>query len=140
MRGIRFISAAVLVSLLMLGGCTQKVSVKNYEALVIERDFARAEVVSLRNELDALKQKMIQVKSLAEVMSDLFIPALTGEIKELTDNESKRYFFEWSEKIAASGDSLVQSKFQELVDSGFSEQQLKSFLVYLFKALSEKLE
>ena len=130
----------LLVSLLMLGGCAEGVSQEDYEMIVTERDAAQAEVITLRSELVSLEQKMAQAKALAEVMSSLFVPALTGELEKISEGESMRYLQEWHDKIEASGDPLVRDKFEALVESGFPDKQIRDFFLYLFETLLERLK
>ncbi len=132
--------ALLLVSSLVLGGCADGVSQDDYEAIVAERDAARAEVVTLQSELASLEGKMARAKALAEVVSGLFVPALTGELEQISENESMRYFLEWRDKVEASGDPLVQDKFETLIESRFPDEQMRDFFLYLFEVLLERLE
>lgn len=132
--------ALLLISSLMLGGCADGVSQEDYEAMVAERDAARAEVVTLQSELASLERQMTQAKALAEVVSGLFVPALTGELEKISENESMRYFQEWYDKVEASGDPLVQDKFEALIESRFPDEQMGDFFLYLFEVLLERLE
>ncbi len=130
----------LLVSLVMLGGCAGGVSQEDYEAMVTERDAAQTEVVTLQGELVSLEQKMTQAKALAEVLRGLFVPALTGELEKISENESMRYFLEWRDKVEASGDPIARDKFEALAESGFPDEQMTAFFLYLFEALPERLE
>ena len=140
MRRRSLIGMVLLVSLLMLGGCAKGVSQEDYEAMVAERDAAQAEVVALRGELASLEQKMAQAKALAEVLRGLFVPALTGELEQISEDESMSYFLEWRNKVQASGDPVAQEKFEALVESGFPDEQMTDFFLYLFETLPERLE
>ena len=132
--------ALLLVSSLVLGGCADGVSQEDYEAIVAERDAARAEVVTLQSELASLERKMARAKALAEVVSGLFVPALTGELEQISENESMRYFQEWRDKVEASEDPLAQDKFETLIESRFPDEQMRDFFLYLFEVLLERLE
>lgn len=132
--------ALLLVSSLVLGGCADGVSQEDYEAIVAERDTARAEVVTLQSELASLERKMARAKALAEVVNSLFVPALTGELEQISENESMRYFQEWRDKVEASGDPLAQDKFETLIESRFPDEQMRDFFLYLFEVLLERLE
>ena len=78
---------------------------------------------------------MAEAKTFAEVISIVFVPALTGEIV----NEVE-LLFQWREAIQDTGDVELQRLFDAVVDSDAGDQELMDFFIYIFKTLPKMLE
>ena len=154
MVGIIFL----LVPWLVVGcGISEEV----YNAVVAERDATQAQVQSLQGDLteaqaqikslqgdlaeaqtevQAAKERMLQAKTNAEVVNALFVPALTGELDEMSEMEGLNLFLEWHDKTKSSEDQLLMTKFEALIDSGFGDEQMLDFFVYVLESIPEILE
>jgi septal ring factor EnvC (AmiA/AmiB activator) len=152
----------------MLANCTAGVSQEEYERVNSELATAQAQIESLENDLstaqeqietlendyeeaqndlqdsqdkvEALEEKIKQAKAQAEVINGLFVPALTGELDIMTEEEAINYFLDWRDKVEASGDPTLKEMFQELIDSGFADDQMMDFFLYLFESIPDTLE
>lgn len=153
---------------LMLANCTAGVSQEEYDQVNSELATAQAQVDSLESDLstaqeeietlesdyeevqsdlqdsqdkiEALEEKIKQAKAQAEVINGLFVPALTGELDTMTEEEAINYFLDWRDKVEATGDPTLKEKFQGLIDSGFADDQMLDFFLYLFESIPNTLE
>jgi len=112
--GVIFLSI-VLTSLIAVS-CVATVSQEEYDKLGAELSAAQAQVEALQSDLESaqsrialLEEKIAWAKAQAEIISGLFVPALTGELNEMTSAESIRYFLEWRDQVEAN-DRYVMKK------------------------------
>jgi hypothetical protein len=149
----------MLVSLLLIGcGVPQE----DYDSVIAERDSAQAELQSVKAELtasqanvseltssldrataelQAAKECMSSAKIKAEIVNALFIPAMTGELDQMSETEGMNYFLEWRDKIVSSKDPVLLEKFDALVASDFGDEQpFMDFFIYLLESIPETLE
>lgn len=103
---------------------------------------AEAELETVRSELSAIQstvetqEKIIaNAKTFTEVISILFVPALTGE----SVNEVE-LLFQWRQAIKDTGDAELQRLFDAVVDSDAADRELMDFFIYIFETLPEMLE
>jgi len=136
----------VLISLVTIS-CVATVSQEEYDKLKAELSAFQAQVKVLQSDLEAaqnridlLEQKMTRAKAQAEIISGLFVPALTGELNEMTAGESVQFLLEWLDQVEASGDAVLKEKFQALMDAEFANEGMMDFFLYLFENLPRTLE
>ena len=110
------------------------------QSLQGELSAKETELSAKQSELEATREKLEQGKARIEILNALFIPAITGELDEMTETEAMNYFFEWRDKIKAVEDPVLTAEFQTLIDSGFSDQALTDFFIYLLESIPEALE
>jgi hypothetical protein len=152
---IPLLSIALLVT-----GCG--VPKEDYDAVIAERDSAQAEIQSVKAELtasqanvseltssldgataelQAAKECMSSAKIKAEIVNALFIPAMTGELDQMSETEGMNYFLEWRDKIVSSKDPVLLEKFDALIASDFGDEQpFMDFFIYLLESIPETLE
>ncbi len=99
-----------------------------------------AELTSTEAENAALNETLEEAKARMEIIEGIFVPALTGELDEMTENEAVDWFLEWRDQIMAIGDPTLEARFQAFIDSNFSDAALTSFFVYLLESTAEALE
>lgn len=99
---------------------------------------AQTQIQSLQGENNAAKAKLEQGEARVEILNDIMIPALTGELAGMTQSEQTNYFLKWRDKIIAVGDSTLTAKFQAIIDTGSNEASLNFFL-YLLGSISKAL-
>lgn len=161
MRKRWFIYGTVILLIfpLLLSGCG--VSQEEYNVVLAERDAAKTEVQLLQSdlaeaqaqiqslikdsveaqaELQASKERMLQAKTNAEIVNSIFIPAVTGELDEISEIEAMSLVIEGRDKIKTTEDSQMMTKFEALIDSKFGEEQMLDFFVYVLKRIPEILE
>ena len=99
-----------------------------------------AELTSTEAENAALNETLEEAKARMELIEGIFVPAFTGELDEMTENEATAWFLEWRDQIMAIGDSTLEARFQAFIDSFFSLAGFNSFSVYLLESTAEALE
>jgi cell division protein FtsB len=160
MKKAILVVVVLLPMLFLLSSCTAGVSQEEYDSLANDLTTAQAEYDSLANDLttaqaeydslandlttaqaqiQSLQGQLEQGKARVEILNDIFIPAITGELFGLTEAESIAYFLEWRDNIIAIGDPELTSKFETMIET-FSDQALTSFFVYLLESTSDTLE
>jgi len=90
--------------------------------------------------IEVLQQNMAQAKILVEIVNMLFVPALTGELFELSESEAWDVLMEWRDSVKASGDPVALEKFEAMMDSSDDDELVIDFLVYILTAIPKKLE
>jgi len=107
----------------------------------------KAELTSIETELAVteaenadLNETLVEAKARMEVIEGIFVPAMTGELDEMTDAEAMAWFLAWQDQVEAIGDPTLEAKFQVFIASNFSDAALLSFFVYLFESTAEALE
>ena len=130
----------LVVVLMLLVGCG--VSQEQYNAVVAEREAAKAELQVVQNELQKVKteqeQTITKARAFAEVISSLFVPILKGEIT--TEAELAMLGISWLGSINNLGDEKAQRLFDDWVNSNFADQEMLDFFIYIFETLQETLE
>jgi hypothetical protein len=91
-------------------------------------------------ELKSAEFKMGLAKNKIEVINDIFLPAIKGDLANLTEAEITHYFFLWQNKVNAIGDSELSTQFQTFIDKGGSQEATTAFLVYLLESIPKALE
>ena len=107
-----------------------------------EFDAAKSELRSVQSELSATQstiktqeQTMAKAQTFAEVLSVIFVPALTGEpVNEI------ELLAEWMGNIQAAEDAELQRLFFAALSSGGGESELIDFFIYVFETLPKLLE
>ncbi len=120
-------------------GCSG-VPQQKYDDLQNELDKANEKNGELQNEIDILTKIISSAKAKSDIISGLFVPSITGEIDDFSNSQSVAMFLEWTEKIEESGDPILKEKYQDLLNSGFDEDKLSIFFIYIFKSMSEDLQ
>ena len=112
------------------------------ESAKSEFDAAKSELRSVQSELSATQstiktqeQTMAKAQTFAEVLSVIFVPALTGEpVNEI------ELLAEWMGNIQAAEDAELQRLFFAALSSGGGESELIDFFIYVFETLPKLLE
>ena len=99
-----------------------------------------AELTSTEVELSEINETLEEAKARMEIIEGIFVPAFTGELDEMTENEAAAWFLEWRDQIMAIGDPTLEALFQEFIDSVISDEAAFNFFVYLFESMAEALE
>ena len=120
-------------------GCSG-VPQQKYDDLQNELDKANEKNGELQNEIDILTKIISSAKAKSDIISGLFVPSITGEIDDFSNSQSVAMFLDWTEKIEESGDPILKEKYQDLLNSGFDEDKLSIFFIYIFKSMSEDLQ
>ena len=94
----------------------------------------------VQKEIAPLKEKMRRAKEQIEIIKGLFLPSIKGELDSMNERDAVRVFLGWRQKVKDSGDPQLQKKFQDLVDSGFSDEKLTDLFIYLFDNIPRLLE
>ena len=146
MKKTILIGMALILMLFLLPSCAG-VSQEEYDQLSSDLAAAQTQIQSLQDELSAKESeleaadgKLEEGKARVEILNAVFIPAITGELDEMTETEAVNYFLEWRDKVNAIGDPALTAKFEALIDSGFSDEAFTSFFVYLLESIPEVLE
>ncbi|KQC13409.1 MAG: hypothetical protein APR63_08765 [Desulfuromonas sp. SDB] len=130
--------AVLLISITT--GCSSGVPQSEYDELQLKFEQAEQEIEQLNQENQQLKLNMRTAKAKADMITGLFVPAITGELDNMSESQSVQMFLEWSDKIEQSEDPELKIKFQELMNTQFSDQAMMDFFIYLFESLPEDLD
>jgi peptidoglycan hydrolase CwlO-like protein len=103
-----------------------------------ELDSAQSRNDSLQGENDVLEGRLEQGRARVEVMNDILLPSLTGELDYMTENEAMSYFLMWRDKIIAIGDPELTAKFQAILDT-MTDRSLSEFFIYLLESIPREL-
>jgi len=136
---------ALMLVLLLLSACG--VPQEQYNKLNSDLAAAQAQIQTLQSDLTAkesdlkaTQEKIVQATSKMEVLNAIFIPAMKGELNNMTQTETVTYFFTWRDKVNAIGDPVLTSKFQSIIDSGGADEVTLSFFLYLLENIPKTLE
>lgn len=136
----------LLMSLPLLVSCSG-ISQEKYDKANSDLTTAQAQIQKLQgdllakdNELKAVKVKLDKVNSKIEILNDIFIPAITGELNNKTQNEMADIFLGWRDKVNAIGDPTLTEKFQMIVDSGGSNDATNEFFKYLLEDIEKTVK
>jgi septal ring factor EnvC (AmiA/AmiB activator) len=145
---------AILLVLPFLVSCGSGISQEKYDkvnsdltnALVqvqkLQGDIAsvQAQTQKLQNDLTATQDKMKLTKSKIEIINAILLPALKGELDNMTQTQMLNLFLGWRDKVTAMGDATLTAKFQAIIDSNGGSAETLAFFLYLFESLPKTLE
>ncbi len=97
------------------------------------------ELSAKESELEVVKGKLEQGKATSEILNAIFIPAMTGELDEMTEAEAISWFLEFRDKVIAVGDPTLTAKFEAMLET-FSDEAFMSFFMYLMESIPKTLE
>lgn len=98
------------------------------------------DLTEVESEIEALEQNMTQAKALVEVVNAIFVPALTGELYDMSEGEAWDYLMEWRDSVKASGDPVALEKFEAMMGLDYDDELFMDFFVYVLTAIPKKLE
>ncbi|GAH41970.1 unnamed protein product, partial [marine sediment metagenome] len=110
------------------------------QSLQSDYDKAKSDLEASQAEVQAAKERMLFAKTNADIVNALFVPAMTGELDEMSESEAMILFLEWRDKIMSAEDPLLLAKFDALIAAEFGDEQALDFFVYLFESIPEILE
>lgn len=117
----------------LVGCAPEGVSQYKYDALQAEYD-------ALQEVNDALNEKLDEAKARVELINYFLIPAFTGELYEMTDEETMLWFLEWQGDIMAIGDPTLDELFQECMEIDATEEEIANLFIYILESAVEALE
>jgi septal ring factor EnvC (AmiA/AmiB activator) len=89
--------------------------------------------------LKAANDKMGKAKAEVEIFNAIFIPAMTGELNNMSEAEGTKLFLGLRDKVVAIGDPLLTTKIQAVIDSGSNEATL-AFFQYLLEDIARTVQ
>jgi hypothetical protein len=99
------------------------------------------ELSTKASELKAAQDKLGKAKAEVEIFNAIFIPAMSGELNNMSEAEGINLFFNLRDKVKAIGDPTLTAKLQAVIDSGSSDETvILPFFVYLLEDISRALE
>ena len=98
------------------------------------------ELAAKDTELKATKDQLEEAKGKIEVLNAIFIPAMTGELSQKTQDEMATIFLGWRDKVTAVGDPDLTAKFQAIIDSGGGNEVTMAFFTYLLEDIAKTLK
>ena len=123
------------------------ISQEKYDKANSDLTSAQAQIQKLQGdltakdtELKATQIKLDKVNSKIEILNDIFIPAITGELDNKTQNEMTDIFLSWRDKVNAIGDTTLAAKFQMILDSGNSNDATNEFFKYLLEDIAKTVK
>jgi outer membrane murein-binding lipoprotein Lpp len=91
-------------------------------------------------ELKATNARLGKAKNEIEVLNDIFIPAITGELNNKSQDEMASVFLNWQDKVNTIGDPTLSTKFQAIMDSGGGNEVTMEFFRYLLVQIGETVK
>lgn len=165
-----FFAAIILLLSLLALSCTDNVPKTEYDKVVSNLAAAQSQIASLQTNITSIQSQITslqtelttdqsQIKSLqadldasraslkqaalrVAILNSVFLPVLKGQ--QQTQSQQVAMFLEWRDKITASGNPQLTSKFQAILDNVSNTQKLNTamtdFFVYLLESLSTSLK
>ena len=110
-------------------------AVTNMETLQTDLETAQNAASDAETEVQALQDKIQSAAVAADILQLFFTIALSGE--ELTDEEGVTIFLDLNEKIEASGDEVLEQKFEEAILGGSGDEAMFDFFLYVIEIIAE---
>ena len=143
----------LVLTLVLLPACAAGVPQEEYTRVTSDLAAAQTQIQSLEgdlsaketelstkeSELEVVKGKLEQGKATSEILNAIFIPAMTGELDEMTDAEAISWLLEFRDKVIAVGDPTLTAKFEVMLET-LSDEASMSFFMYLLESISRTLE
>lgn len=100
-----------------------------------ELESVRSELTAIQSSMEAQEKIIANARTFTEVVSMIFVPALTGESVDEVE-----LLFQWGQAIKDTGDAELQRLFDAVVDSDAGDRELMDFFIYIFETLPKMLE
>ena len=130
---------AVLLSVLLLLTSCSGISKEEYDKAKSDLATVQAQLTTKTSELEAANQKLAQGMARIEIINAILIPAMKGELDNMTESQSIKFFLDWRDKIKAIGDPTLTAKFEALIGN-FSDDAMSAFFVYLLESTATTLK
>jgi outer membrane murein-binding lipoprotein Lpp len=135
----QIVIGAVLLSVLLLLTSCSGISKEEYDRAKSDLAAAQAQLTTKTSELDSANNKLAQGTDRIEIINAILIPAMTGEMDNMTESESIHFFLDFRDKINAIGDVTLTAKFEALIDD-YSSDAISAFFVYLLESTATALK
>ena len=103
-------------------------------------DKVNSDLAAKTAELKAATDKLALVKGEVEIFNTIFLPAMRGDLDNMSDTDSMNLFLSVRDKVIAVGDSELTAKFQAIIDSAGSDESVFDFFIYLLEDISKELK
>lgn len=100
----------------------------------------QSEVEEAQSEIEALNKKIAYAKVLAKIVESIWVPAMTGELDLMSEDESMWLFLKWNYDISNSGDTILQEKYGAFINANFAYDKLLDLLIYIFETVPQILD
>jgi hypothetical protein len=90
-------------------------------------------------EIKATSAKLGKAKNEIDVLNAIFIPAITGELNNKSQDEMAKMFLVWRDKVNIIGDPALTTKFQAIIDGGVGDAASMEFFRYLLLDIEKTL-
>jgi peptidoglycan hydrolase CwlO-like protein len=95
----------------------------------------QSKIKSLQTDLSSAQDKAKQAALRMDILNSVFLPVLQGQ--QLTESQEFALFFEWRDKVNATTDSQLKSKFQAILDNTGNSAKLDTATMDFFAYLME---
>jgi hypothetical protein len=103
-------------------------------------DKVNSDLAAKTVELKTATDKLALVKSEVEIFNTIFLPAMRGDLDNMSDTDSMNLFLSLRDKVIAVGDSELTTKFQAIIDSAGGDEPVFDFFIYLLEDISKELK
>jgi hypothetical protein len=103
-------------------------------------DKVNSDLAAKTTELKTATDKLALVKSEVEIFNTIFLPAMRGDLDNMSDTDSMNLFLSLRDKVIAVGDSELTTKFQAIIDSAGGDEPVFDFFIYLLEDISKELK
>ena len=136
----------VLLALPFLVSCSG-IPQEKYDKANSDLADAQAQIQKLQGDLlakdtalKAIKEKFDKANSEIGILNDIFVPAISGELDNKTQDEMADLFLDWQAKVNAIGDPTLTEKFQMIIDSGGNNNVSNEFFKYLLEDIAKTVK
>jgi len=119
-----------------------KLSTKESELAAAQAKIQSLEtkIQSLERQREAANQKLKRGKAKVEILNGVLMPALSGELDEMTSIEAVSYLLEWVNDVYDSGDATLIAKFEAIIGSGSTSEETMVLFLSLLQDTPESLK
>jgi outer membrane murein-binding lipoprotein Lpp len=143
---ICFLLGLVLILPLAVS-CSAGVSQDKYDKAASDLAAAKMQLAKIQADMTAKDQavqtaadKLTKAKLEIDILSSILLPAMSGELGGMTDNEAADFFLSMRDKVNTVGDAQLTAKLDAIINASNSENATMEFFIYLFHDISKTLQ
>ena len=92
------------------------------------------------SDLAAVNTKLTKAKNEIAILNAIFLPAITGEMEQMSDAEGEKLLQEIEANVNTIGDAVLTKKYNAMKDSNGDADTTMDFFVYLLQDMEKTLE
>ena len=109
-------------------------------AKTAELQSANTQYTQAKSSLDAANVKLNKAKIEITVVNAIFLPAMTGELNQMSQADQTKLMQTMEDNIKSIGDAALQAKWDAMKNSGGDEDATMAFFQYLLSDVAKTLQ